>query len=158
MYVCVCVCFGSFWAFYKTFIPADNVSCLVGTRSHLISFTSSDWWLLLPFLSFSGREYREGRWDLQALCWSCCTSRCPEVWRWSLREAQVFNSMHPPMRFLHTHPLCSRCLRTIFPRRPIWTDLACRRLFLFVVVTKGRSWIPLLMRLLCTELLCTNLT
>lgn len=30
-----------------------------------------------------------GRWDLPALCCSCCASRCPRVWRWSLRGDQV---------------------------------------------------------------------
>lgn len=35
-----------------------------------------------------------GRWDLPALCWSCCTSRCPRVREWSQRGAQVF-ILHP---------------------------------------------------------------
>lgn len=42
-----------------------------------------------PCVFYSRLWGRGGRWDLPALCWSCCASRCPRVWRWSLRGAQV---------------------------------------------------------------------
>ena len=89
--VCVCRCAYSLWClgYYRTSLHTDTYSCLVATRRYLISCTGSDW--LLSFCLSSHPSFyllmspllqavrTGGRWDLPALCWSCCTSRCPRV-------------------------------------------------------------------------------
>lgn len=110
-------------------IPPRFAYSLEAKRRCLISCISSEWPLsLFPFLSLSCHpsfarpmsplSFRLwGRWDLPALCWSCCTSRCARVQRSSLREAQVCSTppfLVCPNTFQWRVFLCEFVLRLLF--------------------------------------------
>lgn len=124
---CVPACF--FLFIYFTEYPFSLALFSSNTRRYLISCNGSDWWLFLSLLLslfsllHSSQAVRTGgRWDLPALCWSCCTSPCPRVLRWSLREAQVFYTTFLPTSYTHAQPFFVAVFMHLCEQAPAFID------------------------------------